>query len=650
MLAVDAVEQANSGHPGMPLGAAPMAYVLWTKFLRHSPTNPNWPDRDRFVLSAGHGSALLYSLLHLTGYDLSLDEVKNFRQWGSRTPGHPEVGLTPGVEVTTGPLGQGFSMGVGMALAERFTAARYNKPDLRIIDNHIYAIVSDGDLMEGISSEAASIAAHQKLGKIVYLYDDNHISIEGSTDITFTEDVPRRFEAYGWHVQTVSDGNDLDAIERAIAAARDETARPSIIAVRTRIGFGSPKEDTASAHGEPLGPDGIRATRESFGFPADKKFYVPEEAATHLGEAVERGKRYEADWKEVMDAYRSKYPEDAQRFTLELAGELPSGWDRKLPAFEPGKAIATRTSSGEVMNALAKALPNFIGGSADLGPSNKTTLKGLGDCEPDNPLGRNIHFGVREHAMGAIVNGMAIYGGVVPFAATFLVFSDYMRASIRIAAIGRTKSMFIFTHDSVGVGEDGPTHQPIEHLAALRAIPNLTVMRPADAVETEDSWRAALGGKGPVAFALSRQNLPTFDRTALKTEGDATKGAYVLSDCDGTPNIILIASGSEVQATVAAKETLSGKGFGVRVVSMPSWELFESQPESYRNSVLPPSVKARVAVEAGSTMGWHRWVGDEGRVVGIDRFGASAPCDTVMEKLGISAENVVKAAMDVAKR
>lgn len=644
MLAADAVEKAKSGHPGMPLGAAPMAYVLWTRFLRHSPQNPEWPNRDRFILSAGHGSALQYSLLHLTGYDVPLDELRNFRQWGSVTPGHPESSTT-GVEVTTGPLGQGFAMGVGMAMAERFQAARYNRPGLNIVDNHIYSIVSDGDLMEGIASEAASIAGHQKLGRLVYLYDDNHISIEGETEITFTEDVLMRFESYGWHVQRVSDGNDLDAIERAISAAKDEAERPSIIAVRTHIGFGSPKQDQASAHGEPLGDDAMKATREHFGWPSDKTFYIPEEVGAHMKGAIERGRRFEAEWKELMDAYCGKYPEEAQRFTLELAGELPSGWDRGLPAFGVGTSVATRAASGKIMNAMARVLPNFIGGSADLAPSNKTYLDGCGDMEPGEDLGRNAHFGVREHAMGAIVNGLASYGGLIPYAATFLVFSDYMRPSLRIAALSHTKSMFIFTHDSVGVGEDGPTHQPIEHLASLRAIPELTVIRPADACETVDAWRSALAGKGPVAFALSRQKLPTIDRGSLKTVGDAMRGAYVISDCDSTPHIILIATGSEVHTSLEAKEILSGKGFGVRVVSMPSWEIFESQPENYRNSILPPQVKSRVAVEAGSTMGWHRFVGDAGRVIGIDRFGASAPGDVVMRKLGITAENVANTAM-----
>jgi len=645
MLAVDAVEKANSGHPGMPLGAAPMAYVLFTKFLRYNPKNTSWPDRDRFILSAGHGSALLYSLLHLTGYDVSLDEVKNFRQWGSITPGHPESTLTPGVEVTTGPLGQGISMGVGMAIAERYQAARFNKPDIGLIDHNIYSIISDGDLMEGISSEAASIAGHQKLGKIVYLYDDNHISIEGSTDITFTEDVMNRFDAYGWHVQRVADGNDLAAIEDAIAKAKAETARPSLIAVRTHIGYGSPKHDKASAHGEPLGPDAMRETRKFFGWPEDKPFYIPEEAAAHLRQAVERGEKLEADWQEKMQAYRKRYPAEAEEFDREQKGELPRGWDGSIPAFDQGKGVATRAASGKIMNAMAKVLPNFLGGSADLAPSNKTILEGMGDLSPDDPAGRNLHFGVREHGMGAIVNGMATYDGLIPYAATFLVFSDYMRPAIRIAALSRAHSIFVFTHDSVGVGEDGPTHQPVEHLASLRLIPGLAVIRPADANETSEAWRVAVARKGPSALILSRQTLPTLYRATLGAASDLSKGAYVLADSREAPALIIMASGSEVHVALDAKEVLDAKGVATRIVSMPSWELFDEQPESYRKSVLAPDVRARIAVEAGSSMGWHRFVGEEGRVIGIDRFGASAPGEQVMEKLGISVQRVVEEAL-----
>lgn len=649
MLAVDAVEKANSGHPGMPLGAAPMAYVIWTRFLRHNPKNPKWPNRDRFVLSAGHGSALLYSLLHLSGYDLSIDDMKNFRQYGSKTPGHPEYDLTPGVEATTGPLGQGMSMGVGMALAERFTAARYNRPGMELVDNYVYAIVSDGDLMEGVASEAASLAGHQKLGRLIYLYDDNGISIEGSTDLAFGEESLGRFESYGWHVQRVEDGNDLDAIEQAIRRAKDETERPSIISVRTHIGFGSPKQDKASAHGEPLGADAMESTKRNLGWNY-KPFEVPGDALKHFRESVDRGARYEADWKETADAYRSDYPEDAARFAAEQAGELPAGWDEAIPTFKPGEKLATRAASGKVLNAIAKTLPNLIGGSADLGPSNKTTLAGEGSCLPNSPTGRNIHFGVREHAMGAIVNGMALYGGVIPYGATFLIFSDYMRPSIRLSALMDCHSIFVFTHDSVGVGEDGPTHQPIEQIASLRAIPDLTTIRPADANETGEALRIAISNRGPVVLALSRQGLPTFDREALHSSGNVEEGAYVLADSEGKPDVILIGTGSEVHTALAAKEELSKKGVSARVVSMPSWEIFEAQPESLRNAVLPPDVRARVAVEAGTSLGWYRWVGLDGRVVSIDRFGTSAPGSVAMDKLGINVENVVIAALDAVGR
>ncbi len=645
MLAVDAVEKAESGHPGMPLGAAPMAYVLWTRFLKHNPKNPNWPNRDRFILSAGHGSALLYALLHLAGYDVSLKELKNFRQYGSLTPGHPEY-ETPGVEVTTGPLGQGFGMGVGMAIAERFMSARYNKHDTGIINHHTYAIVSDGDLMEGVASEAASIAGYQKLGKLIYLYDDNHVSIEGSTDITFTENVCERFRAYEWHVQRVEDGNDLDAIDHAIKAAQEHAHQPSLIAVRTHIGFGSPKQDSASAHGEPLGADAYKATKEFYGWPSDTPFYIPQEVKEHFNKIASRGCELEAQWLNHMECYRCNYPEEAEQLMCELNGELPKGWEKCLPEFRAGGHMATRSASGKVMNELAKELPNMIGGSADLAPSNKTLLLGCGDADADDPLGRNVHFGVREHGMGAIVNGMALHGGVIPFGATFLVFSDYMRPSIRIAALMKSKSIFVFTHDSVALGEDGPTHQPIEHLASLRAMPNLVVIRPADANETAQAWKFAVANHGPVALMLSRQNLPTIDRSKFASASNLKKGAYVLSDSDRA-QIILIATGSEVHLALEAKEVLEGKGIKTRVVSMPSWELFEEQGQSYRDSVLPADITARVAVEAGSTFGWKRWVGDKGRIIGIDRFGASAPGEVAMQKLGITVENIVKQSLEI---
>ncbi|MBN1282944.1 MAG: transketolase [Proteobacteria bacterium] len=646
MLAIDAVDRAKSGHPGMPLGAAPMAYALWTGFLRHNPANPAWFGRDRFILSAGHGSALLYALLNLSGHDLSMEEIKNFRQYGSRTPGHPERCAGCGIEVTTGPLGQGFAMGVGMAMAERFMAARYNRPGLNVIDHHTCSIISDGDLMEGVSSEAASIAGHLKLGKLIYLYDDNHISIEGSTDLAFSEDVLRRFDACGWHTERVKDGNDLAAIAKAIGRARAEGERPSLIAVRTHIGFGSPKHDTASAHGEPLGAEANRATREFFGWQR-APFEVPEEVRGRFAKAAEEGARREGEWNGLMQRYREKHPEDAARLDDEIAGRLPAGWEEVLPAFEAGKAVATRAASGKAINALARALPNLIGGSADLGPSNKSTIDGGGDFEAANHAGRNIHFGVREHAMGAIVNGLAVHGGIIPFGATFLVFSDYMRPSIRIAALMQSRSIFVFTHDSLGIGEDGPTHQPIEHLASLRAMPGIVVIRPADANETAAAWRWAISSGRPVALALSRQNLPVLDRDAVERAGGVERGAYVLSECEGEPDAIIIATGSEVHLALEAQCWLLSEHIPVRVVSMPSWELFEEQPEGYRDSVLPPSVKARVAVEAGATFGWSRWVGESGRVVGVDRFGASAPGEVAMERLGITADAVIRAVKEI---
>jgi transketolase len=641
MLAVDAVEKAKSGHPGLPLGAAPMAYVLWTRFLQHNPQNPGWADRDRFILSAGHGSALLYALLHLAGYDMPIEELERFRQWGSATPGHPEVERARGIESTTGPLGQGFGMGVGMALAERFLAARYNRPGHAIVNHTTYAIVSDGDLMEGVASEAASIAGHQKLGKLVYLYDDNHISIEGSTDIAFTEDACRRFEAYGWHAQRVADGNDLDAIEAAIRAARENTSQPSLIAVRTHIGFGSPKHDDASAHGEPLGAAAMKATKEFFGWPADQPFFVPEEARQHLRQAIERGAAQERAWRERFDAYRKTFPAEAARFEREQRGELPEGWAAKLPAFDPATPMATRDASGKAINALAAVLPNLIGGSADLAPSNKTAIVEGGDAEAATPSGRNLHFGVREHGMGAIVNGMALHGGVLPFGATFFIFSDYMRPSIRLAALMQAHSIFVFTHDSIGVGEDGPTHQPVEHLMSLRAMPNLVLLRPADANETAVAWKVAVERKGPVALVLTRQKLPTLDQKKFSPASGLEKGAYVLSDCAGSPSLLLIASGSEVALALAVQERLAAEGIRARVVSMPSWRLFEEQPQSYRDAVLPPEVAARLAIEAGATFGWERWVGDAGAAIGLDRFGASAPAETLFEKFGFTVEAIV---------
>jgi len=647
-LAMDAVQKANSGHPGMPMGAAPMAYVLWTHFLKHNPTNPHWPDRDRFVLSAGHGSMLLYSLLHLTGYDLPLEELQNFRQWGSRTPGHPEHGLTSGVETTTGPLGQGFANGVGMAIAERFLAEHFNRPGHTIVDHYIYAIVSDGDLMEGVASEAASLAGHLGLGKLIYLYDDNHISIEGSTDLAFTEDVERRFQAYGWHVQRVADGNDLAAIAGAIEAAQAVTDQPSLIMVRTHIAYGSPgKQDSAEAHGAPLGEEEVRRTKENLGWPTEPPFYIPDEVLPHFREAVERGHAWEAEWQARFEAYAAEYSQLAAGWQTIMGGQLPVGWDTNLPHFTPDDGpLATRQVSGQVLNAIAPHLPTLLGGSADLAPSNNTLLKQYDSLTSHDFSGRNLHFGVREHAMGSIANGLALHGGLIPYTGTFLVFSDYMRPPIRLAAVMELPVVFIFTHDSVWLGEDGPTHQPIEQLAALRAIPGLTVLRPADAAETVEAWRVALTHRdGPVALALTRQKLPVLDRTELASAG-VPQGAYVLADAEGErPDIVLIATGSEVHLALEARQQLAVQGVQARVVSMPSWELFDQQPPTYQDQVLPRTVTARLAIEAGVPQGWHRYVGPSGEVIGLDRFGASAPYKTLMEKFGFTAENIVSQAL-----
>ncbi len=651
-LAADAVEEANSGHPGMPMGAAPMAYVLWTRFLRFDPSDPEWFDRDRFVLSAGHGSMLLYALLHLAGYDLPLEEIRHFRQWGSITPGHPEVHLTPGVEATTGPLGQGFANGVGMAMAERYLSHRYNRPQHTVLDHHIYAIVSDGDLMEGVASEAASLAGTMKLGKLVYLYDDNHISIEGSTGLAFTEDVGARFEAYGWHVQAVEDGEDLVAIERAIENARLETTRPSLIRVRTHIGYGSPKQDSASAHGEPLGAEALTAAKERLGWPLDPRFHIPAEGAAAFGDAVERGQALKAMWEDRLAAYEREHPSEGAELKLVMAGKLPVGWDQEIPTFPAGeKKVATRAAGGKVLNALARRVPTLLGGSADLAPSTKTLIDGENTlASPDEP-GRNIHFGVREHAMGAAVNGMALHGGVVPYGATFLIFSDYMKPSIRLAALSGVHSLFIFTHDSIGLGEDGPTHQPVEQLAGLRAIPGLVVFRPADANETAEAWRVALGRPGPVAFALTRQGLPVLDPTTHPIRDGVPRGGYVLQEAaGGAPDLVIMATGSEVAlALQAAKLLADDDGIAARVISMPSLELFREQPPEYRAQVLPPDVP-RLAIEAASPLGWHEWVGERGDIIALDRFGASAPGATVMTRLGFSTENVVARARALLER
>jgi len=651
-LAMDAVEAAQSGHPGAPMGLAPAAYVLWTRVLKHNPQNPGWPNRDRFVLSGGHASALLYSLLHLCGYDLSLDEIKRFRQWGSKTPGHPEYGHTPGVETTTGPLGQGIGNAVGMAIAERRLAARFNRGSRKIVDHFTYVFCGDGDLMEGVSSEAASLAGHLGLGRLICLYDDNHVTIDGGTELSFTENVTQRFKAYGWQVLRVNDGNDPEAIRQAFMGARAEVAKPSLIVCRTHIGYGSPhKQDSHEAHGAPLGADEVRLTKARLGFPPEATFFIPEEALRHFRRCVERGAKAEAAWQKTFATWASKFSERAEGWHRAMDRSLPPGWDADLPNFADGKPIATRAAFGQALNAVAPKLPTLMGGSADLSPSNNTAIKGAHDFQKGAYDGRYLRFGVREHAMGAILSGLALHGGVRPYGGTFLVFSDYMRPSIRLAALMKVPVIYIFTHDSIAVGEDGPTHQPVEHLAALRAIPGLTVIRPADATETAVAWRTALqSAEGPVALILSRQNLPVLDRRKLPPAEMLNRGAYVLSDAAGAPQAVLIATGSEVQLALKAQGMLAERGVAARVVSMPSWELFEKMPRDYRDAVLPPAVSARVAVEAGIAMGWERYVGASGAVVGMTGFGASAPGGTVMEKFGFSAERVVDAALGVLGR
>lgn len=649
-LSADGVQQANSGHPGLPMGTAPMAYTIWTRHLHHNPANPRWANRDRFILSGGHGSMLLYSLLHLTGYDVTLEDIKNFRQWGSITPGHPEYGITPGVETTTGPLGQGFANGVGMAIAEAHLAKIFNRPGFEIINHYVYAIVTDGDLMEGVASEAASLAGHLRLGKLIYLYDDNRISIEGSTDITFSEDRGKRFEAYGWHVQTVDDGLDVDAIDRSIQAARQDP-RPSLIMVRNIIGYGLPtRAGTPKAHGEPPGEAELNGAKERLGWQVEPRFLIPEEALAFFRQAVTSGAAFEKEWQNQLDAYRAEYPELAEELVRRLEGKLPQGWANDLPVFPAdAKGLATRASSGKVLNALAGRLPELIGGSADLAPSNNTWMNDMAAFSATTPEGRNIHFGVREHGMASAVNGMTYHGGVIPFGATFMVFSDYLRPAVRLSALSHLGSIWVFTHDSIGVGEDGPTHQPVEHLAALRSIPNLVTLRPADANEVCEAWKIAIENRHrPTALVLSRQALPTLDRTIHAPAEGVRKGAYTLADLgDGTPKIILMASGSEVHLIIQAAKRLESRGIPVRIVSFPSWELFAGQDETYRNSVLLPQVEARLAVEAGITQGWHRWVGTRGRVIGMDRYGASAPAAIVFEKLGFSVENIEQTALEI---
>jgi transketolase len=647
-LTLDAVQKAKSGHPGLPLGAAAMAYVLWTRFLRHNPKNPKWDNRDRFLLSAGHGSMLIYSLLHLTGYDLPLDELKNFRQWGSKTPGHPEYGLTPGVEITTGPLGQGFANGVGMAMGAAHLGARFNKDGFPLIDHYIYAIVSDGDLMEGVAAEAASLAGHLKLGKLIYLYDDNNVTIEGFTNLAFSERVTERFDAYGWHTIVVPDGNNLDEIEAAIRAAQADE-RPSLIAIKTVIGYGMPTQGTRKAHSDPPGEEAVRESKRHLGWPEDKDFYIPDEALAHYRKAIDRGAQLESEWNALVQRYEQEHPEQTKLWRTMMSPELPAGWEDHLPKFENSKDIATRVASGEVINALAPVLPMLIGGSADLGVSNNTDIKESHSFEAGSYDGRILHFGVREHAMGSALTGMSLNGGLIPFGGTFLTFSDYMRPAIRLAALSEVQVVYVFTHDSVGLGEDGPTHQSVEHIAALRTIPHLFVIRPADPAEVSEAWRIAiLRRNAPTALALTRQKVPVIDRQRFASAEGVRQGGYVLAEAetaDGgktAPRLILIATGSEVSLALEARETLQAEGAPTRVVSLPCWELFEEQSKEYRDKVLPPAVTARVAIEAGVCQGWDRYVGTSGSAICLNRFGGSAPGEVALRELGFNVENVLK--------
>lgn len=652
VLSADAVQKANSGHPGTPMALAPMGHVLWTKFLNYNPKNPDWANRDRFILSAGHACMLQYSFLYLTGYDISLDDIKNFRQMNSKTAGHPEYGLAPGIDVTTGPLGQGFANGVGFAIAQKHLASRYNKPGFELFNYNIYSICSDGDMMEGVTSEAASLAGHLQLGNLIYLYDDNHISIEGSTDIAFNEDVSKRFEAYGWQVQFVDDVNDVHALQLALINARAETQKPSLIRVRSLIAYGSPnKSGTAGSHGSPLGPDEVKLVKKFFGFDPEKSFNVPDEVLKFYREAGKRGDKKEADWNKLFADYKTKFPELAAEYELAASGKLPKGWADELPEFEPSdKKMATRQASGKVLNAIAAKLPNLIGGAADLSPSTETNLKEYDSFTSEKRHGRNFHFGIREHAMGSALNGMALTKGVIPFGATFLIFSEYMRPPIRLAAIMKVRPIFVYTHDSIGLGEDGTTHQPVEQLISLRSIPNIVVIRPADANETAQAWRVALEHQdGPVVLVFTRQGLPIIDQ---KKYGKATcleKGAYILSDSDKAPDVILIATGSEVSLIMDAQAKLKEEGISARVVSMPSWELFEKQPDSYKEQVLPKTIKKRLAVEAASTLGWHKYVTDEGDVIGMTTFGESAPAEELFKHFGFTVDNVVKKAKALIK-
>ncbi len=650
-LSLDAIQKANSGHPGLPLGMAPAAYVLWTKFLRHNPKNPKWFDRDRFLLSAGHGSMLIYSLLHLTGYDLPLEELKSFRQLHSKTPGHPENTLTPGVEITTGPLGQGFANGVGMGIAEAHLAAKFNRKGFSIVDNYIYCICSDGDLMEGVSYESASLAGHLKLGNLIYLYDDNKITIDGSTDLAFTEDVTKRFEACGWDVSEVADGNNLKALEKAIKDAQKVKNKPSLIRVHTIIGYGMPKAGTSKAHSDAPGDEAVRETKRNLDWPEDKQFFIPKEALTHFRSAVKNGAAMEKDWNGLVKKYEKEHAGIGAEFHDIRTGDLPDGWEKSLPKFDGVEAKATRAYSGEVINAIADSLPGLIGGSADLKPSNNTYINSSSDIQAGKYENRNIHYGIREHAMGSAMNGMALYGSVIPFGGTFQTFSDYMRPAIRLAALSNIQTIFVFTHDSIGLGEDGPTHQSVEHLAAMRAIPNLAVIRPCDAHETREAWRAAIKrGNGPTAFALSRQKVALIDRKKHADAKGLHKGAYILAEAETkagkatTPKLIIIATGSEVGLAMEARERLGAEGTPTRVVSMPCWEFFDQQSAKYKEDVLPARITARLAIEAGVSMGWSKYVGDKGDTLSVDKFGASAPAEDVFRDYGFTVENLMKKA------
>ena len=646
VLSADAVQKANSGHPGTPMALAPLGHVLWSEVMKYNPKNPNWVNRDRFILSCGHACMLQYSYLHLTGYDISLKDIENFRQLHSITPGHPEYGLTPGIEVTTGPLGQGFANGVGMAIAEQYMAKRYNQPDFNIFDYHIYAICSDGDLMEGVSAEAASLAGHLGLGNLIYFYDSNHITIEGDTDLAFDENVSKRFEAYGWHVQNLPDINDLEAIQVAIKNAKNETTKPSLIKVRSIIGYGSPnKENTAAAHGSPLGKDEVRLVKENFGFDPDKSFIIPKEVADFYHQAGKKSAKNEAEWNELYKNYKKRHPELAKEYEDITAGKLPEGWEKKLPIFEAGEDLATRKASGKTLNAIAEYFPHLIGGSADLAPSTDTNLDNYKSFSAKNRDGRNFHFGIREHAMGAVLNGMVLSNYLIPYGATFLIFSDYMRPPLRLASIMKIRPIIVYTHDSIGLGEDGTTHQPIEQLIGLRTVPNMTVIRPADANETAQAWRVAIEHKdGPVCLVLTRQGIPIIDQKKYASAKNLEKGAYVLSDCDGEPDIILIATGSEVHVIMQAQQELKKENINARVVSMPSWNLFDEQSSAYREKVFPKKIRKRLAVEAGSPVGWMKYTTDDGDVIGIEKFGESAPAEEIFKEYGFTVENVVKRA------